>query len=58
MVHLSHGLIKTFVTPGSRVRTVTLEMAITVIKELVLYRHDDTTEAYLHDRHLALVEVQ
>ncbi|XP_031560161.1 protein CLEC16A-like, partial [Actinia tenebrosa] len=41
---------------GSRVRTVTVEMAIIVIKELVLYRQDDETEAYLHDRHLALVE--
>ncbi|KAK3728502.1 hypothetical protein QZH41_002365 [Actinostola sp. cb2023] len=41
---------------GSRVRTVTLEMAIVLLKELVLFRKDGTTLPYLQDRHLALVE--
>ena len=40
---------------GSKVRTVTLQMAIAVLKELVLC--DEGKTSYMCDHHLAFVEV-
>lgn len=41
---------------GSQVRVVTLEIAIILLKELIMYTVDESKWSYLSDRHLALIE--
>ena len=43
---------------GSQVRVVTLEIAIILLKELIMYTVDESKWSYLSDRHLALIEVR
>lgn len=37
---------------------VTLDMVITLLKELIMHTVDKTRYSYLNDRHLALIEVR
>ena len=39
-------------------RVVTLEIAIILLKELIMYTVDESKWSYLSDRHLALIEVR
>lgn len=39
-------------------RVVTLEIAIILLKELIMYTVDGSKWSYLSDRHLALIEVR
>ncbi|XP_022784974.1 protein CLEC16A homolog isoform X3 [Stylophora pistillata] len=41
---------------GSQVRVVTLEIAMILLKELIMYTVDESKYSYLNDRHLALIE--